>query len=274
MRRLTVGRILSYVLLAAIVIVALAPIVWIILNAFKARVDVIAYPPKLFFTPTLANFERVLQIGTITRGVTNSLIVVPLSLLIGAIFAIPTAYVFARYAFKAKNDLRFFVLSLRFMPPVAAVIPFFIVWLQLGMLDTRAGLIITYLGITISTMLWLSIASFQRVPIEYEEAAQLEGLGSLGVFLRIALPIALPSLLGMAIFVFILAWNEFFLAFVLTSRQAVTMPVAAATFAVMGMEVPWGQLSASIALLMVPPMILSYFFMRYLPSIFGLGTEE
>src|SRR5690606_17210006 len=135
--------------------------------------------------------------------------------------------------------------------------------------DTRVALVATYLSITISTMLWLSIESFKQVPIELEEAAQLEGLGPLGVFLRIALPLAIPSLVGMSMFVFILVWNEFFLAFVLTARQAVTMPVASASFAAVGMEVPWGQLSASISLLLVPPLILSYFFLRYLPNFFG-----
>lgn len=264
-----IRRLPGYLLLALIVLVAVAPIIWIVMSAFKTRVDIISYPPKFLFTPTLANFERVLNIGTIITGLQNSLIIVPAALLIGFILAVPAAYIFARFRFRGKNDLRFFVLSLRFMPPVAAFIPFFLVWLQLDMLDTHAALIITYLSITVSSMLWLSVESFKQIPLELEEAAQLEGLGPLGVFTRIALPLALPSLVGMAMFVFILVWNEFFLAFVLTARKAVTMPVASASFAAVGMEVPWGQLSASIVLLLIPPLILSYFFMRYLPSFFG-----
>ena len=271
MARVIVRRMLGYLLLAAVVVIAVAPIVWIVMAAFKTRVDIISYPPKFFFSPTLANFERVLSIRTIISGVRNSLIIIPSALAIGFIFAVPAAYIFARYNFRAKNDLRFFVLSLRFMPPVAAFIPFFLVWLQLDMLDTHAALIITYLSITIATMLWLSIESFKQVPVELEEAAALEGLGPFGVFTRIALPLALPSLVGMAMFVFILVWNEFFLAFILTAREAVTMPVASASFAAVGMEVPWGQLAASIVLLLVPPLILSYFFMRYLPRFFGTG---
>jgi len=269
MARVTLKKVVANVLLAAVLVVAIAPVVWILLSAFKSRVDIIAYPPKLLFTPTLANFERVLSIGTIVTGVKNSLVVVPAALLIGFLLAVPAAYIFARFDFRAKNDLRFFVLSLRFMPPVAAFIPFFVVWLRFDMLDTRVALVATYLSITIATMLWLSIESFKQVPIEVEEAASLEGLGPLGIFTRIALPLALPSLVGMAMFVFILVWNEFFLAFVLTARKAVTMPVASASFAAVGMEVPWGQLSASIALLLVPPLLLSFFFVRYLPNIFG-----
>lgn len=265
-----IRRVLSLAILSIILLLAIAPIVWIVLNSFKTRVDIISYPPKLFFTPTLENFRRVLQIGTITNGLRNSLIVVPLSLLIGFVLGVPTAYIFARYRFRAKSDLRFFVLSLRFMPPVAVFIPFFLVWLQLGLLDTKGALIATYLSITVSTMIWLSIETFKHLPIEYEEAAELDGLGPFGVFYKIALPLALPSLLGMAVFVFILVWNEFFLAFILTARNAVTMPVASATFAVMGMEVPWNQLSASVTLLMIPPLIFSYFFMKYLPNFFGV----
>ncbi|HLV11152.1 MAG TPA: hypothetical protein VKY42_01770, partial [Trueperaceae bacterium] len=130
MARVTLKKVVANVLLAAVLVVAIAPVVWILLSAFKSRVDIIAYPPKLLFTPTLANFERVLSIGTIVTGVKNSLVVVPAALLIGFLLAVPAAYIFARFDFRAKNDLRFFVLSLRFMPPVAAFIPFFVVWLR------------------------------------------------------------------------------------------------------------------------------------------------
>jgi len=130
--------------------------------------------------------------------------------------------------------------------------------------------VFTYLLLSISAMIWLTIECFIQVPIECEEAAHLDGCSYFQVFTRIALPIALPGLLGMAIFVFILVWNEFFLAFVLTSARAITMPVASAAFAVMGMEVPWGQICASITLLSIPPLIFAYFFMKAMPQIYKI----
>jgi multiple sugar transport system permease protein len=270
MARVRIGRISAHVIIVLGLVIAIAPILWIVFSSFKSRVDIISYPPKFIFAPVIDNYARVLQMDTIVQGLKNSLIVVPLTVALGFLLGVPTAYVFARFSFARKKDLRFFILSLRFMPPVAVVIPFFTIWLRLGLLDSKAALIITYMTISVSSMIWLVIECFKRIPIEYEEAAQLEGLDHFQVLLKISLKIALPSILGMTIFVFILVWNEFFLAFVLTSHNAVTMPVASAAFAVVGMEVPWGQICASITLLLLPPLILSYFFMKYLPNFFNL----
>jgi multiple sugar transport system permease protein len=270
MARVRVGKIAANVVIVIALIVAMAPILWIIFSSFKSRIDIISSPPKFIFTPVIDNYARVFQMDTIVQGLKNSLIVVPCTVALGFLLGVPVAYIFARFSFKRKKDLRFFILSLRFMPPIAVVIPFFTIWLRLGLLDTKIGLIVTYMTISVSSMIWLVIECFRRIPIEYEEAAQLEGLDHLQVLVKISLKIALPSILGMTIFVFILVWNEFFLAFVLTSHNAVTMPVASAAFAVVGMEVPWGQICASITLLLLPPLVLSYFFMKYLPNIFNL----
>jgi multiple sugar transport system permease protein len=263
-------NILGRVLICFILFVALAPILWIILSSFKSRLDIIAYPPKFIFAPVLDNYARVLSMETILTGLKNSAIVSTTSLCLGFILGVPVAYIIARIPFRRSADLRLFVLSLRFMPPVAVVIPFFLMWLRLGLLDRLPGLVFTYLLLTISSMIWLTIECFKQVPIECEEAGHLDGCSYLQVFTRIALPIALPGLVGMAMFVFILVWNEFFLAFVLTSANAITMPVASASFAVMGMEVPWGQICASITLLSIPPLIFSYFFVRAMPQIYSI----
>jgi hypothetical protein len=170
-----------------------------------------------------------------------------------------------------RNNLQHFILSLRFMPPVAVALPFFLIWMRLRLLDSMPAVIFTYLTIAISTMIWLTIECFKQVPVECEEAAHLEGCTQFQVFSRVALPLAIPSILGMCIFIFILLWNEFFLAFVITSQRAVTMPVASAAFAVVGMEVPWGQICASVILLSIPPLILSYFFVKFLPYFFKVS---
>jgi len=266
-----VNKVLITVVIIFVLFLAVAPILWMFISSLKSRVDIISYPPKLIFSPTLDNYRRVLSIPTITRGLKNSFIIVPIALLIGFALGAPVGYIFARIPFRGRDNLRFFVLTLRFMPPVAVAIPFFIMWLRLGMLDTHQALIFTYLIISISTMIWLTIECFKSVPIECEEAAHLEGCTQFQVFSRIVLPLALPSLLGMTMFVFILLWNEFFFAFILTSSRAITMPVASASFAVVGMEVPWGQICASIILLSIPPLILSYFFVRFLPFFFKVS---
>lgn len=263
-----VKTIIVYIIISFILLIALLPILWMLISSFKSKVDIISYPPQLIFSPVLDNFSRIFKIPTLLRSLKNSVIIVPTSLFLGFLFGIPTAYIFARIRFRGSSDLRFFVLTLRFMPPVAVVIPFFTIWLRFGLLDTIPALVFTYLTISISALIWLTIECFKQVPVECEESAHLEGCNQFQVFYKIALPIALPSLLGMAIFVFILIWNEFFLAFVLTSQRAITMPVASASFAIVGMEVPWGQICASIILLSIPPLVLSYFFVKFLPYFF------
>ncbi|NLJ50126.1 MAG: carbohydrate ABC transporter permease [Candidatus Atribacteria bacterium] len=272
MARLNYGRDIFYkIIIILVLLIALAPILWMFLSSFKSRVDIISYPPKFIFTPVMDNYKRVLQMPTLMHGLRNSLIIVPISLLLGFIFGVPVGYIFARIKFKRSADLRFFILSLRFMPPVAVALPFFLIWMRLRLLDSIPAVIFTYLTIAISTMIWLTIECFKQVPVECEEAAHLEGCTQFQVFSRIALPLAIPSILGMCIFIFILLWNEFFLAFVITSQRAVTMPVASAAFAVVGMEVPWGQICASVILLSIPPLILSYFFVKFLPYFFKVN---
>jgi multiple sugar transport system permease protein len=259
-----------YGVIGLILFIAVAPILWLILASFKSRVDIISSPPKFIFTPVLENYVRVFSMPPILNGLKNSIIVSSLSLIIGFVLGIPVSYCIARIPFPGSSHLRLFVLSLRFMPPVAVVLPFFVMWLRLGLLDRIPMLVFTYLLITISSMIWLTISVFKQLPEEYEEAAYLDGASQFQAFFRIALPVALPSLMGMGLFVFILVWNEFFLAFILTSVRSITMPVASAAFAVVGMEVPWGQICASVTLLSIPPLLFSYVFMRFMPAIFEI----
>lgn len=264
------ATLIMYVVIILILFMAMAPILWLVIASFKSREAIIASPPVFIFTPVLDNYIRILGMPPILNGLKNSIIVSSIAMTIGFVLGVPVAYCIARIPFRGKEDLRLFVLSLRFMPPVAVVMPFFIMWLRLGLLDRIPALVFTYLLITISAMIWLTIGVFKQMPEDYEEAAQLDGATHFQIFSKIALPVALPSLIGMSLFVFILVWNEFFLAFILTSVHAMTMPVASAAFAVVGMEVPWGQICASVTLLSIPPLLLSYVFMRFMPMIFEI----
>jgi len=256
-----------YFTVGVIFLIAIFPIYWTAISSFKFVRDIVTPIPKFIFTPTLSNYIDVLKIADIRSGLFNSFIVVTGATLLGFILGVPAAYVLARFSFKHKDDLQFWVLSLRMMPPVAVVIPFISIWLGLGLFDTYISLIITYLLISLPVIVWLSIDCFRSVPIECEEAAMVEGCSYFQVFYKIALPIAGPTLIGGLLFSFILVWNEFFLAFVLTSEK-MTMPVVAAAFAMVGMEIPWGLICASICLLSIPPLILASIFRKFLQSYF------
>lgn len=251
-----------------VVLLALLPVLWTLLSSFKNLKDIISPVPTLVFAPTLANYQSVLSTPSVREGLVNSIIVVGGSLLIGVVLGMPAAYALARYVQRLKGDIQFFMLSLRFMPPIAVALPFIALWLDLGLYDTRFCVIVTYSLVTVSTVIWLGVPAFEQVPRSIEEAAALEGYGPFAIFWKIALPVAAPSLVGAVLFTFVITWNELLIAMALTSRN-VTLPVVAAGFTTLGMEVPWGVINASSIVLALPPLILVGLIMRFIDRYFS-----
>lgn len=267
-----IRRTLSRVLLALLLLVALAPILWTILSAFKKLRDIVTPVPKFFFTPTLENFTTILLNPSIRDGLYNSVVVVGVSVLVGALLGVPAAFGLARLPARAKGEMQFFVLSLRFMPPVAIAIPFIVIYLDLGIYDTLFGLILVYLVTTISTVIWLSVPAFERVPREIEEAAAMEGCSPAEIFLKFSLPIAAPSLFGALVFTFVLVWNELLLALTLAAENG-TLPVVAASITSLGKEVPWGVINAATVILVVPPLVFIGLLMGFINRMVAPGRK-
>lgn len=263
---------LTRLLLLGLVLVALIPILWTVLGAFKRLRDIVTPVPKLFFDPTLENFATILNNPTIRDGLLNSIVVAGLAMVIGAVLGIPAAHTLARHVRRWRDDMQFFVLSLRFMPPVAIAIPFIVIYLDLGIYDTLGGLVLVYLVVTISTIIWLAVPAFERVPRDVEEAALMEGCSDAEVFWRISLPIAAPSLFGALVFTFVLVWNELLLALTLAAQNA-TLPVVAASITSLGKEVPWGVINAATVVLVLPPLLFIGLLMGLINSMARSGPE-
>lgn len=268
-----IKRIFGHVLLAFFAACVLGPLFWTLLNAFKVNADLLTPVPQLFFAPTLDNIAYVLQRDSVFGALYNSLIVCISSVGLGLVLGLPAAYAVARYPNRLTKEVQFFVLSLRFLPPVAVAIPFMVIWLNFGIYDTRIGMIIAYSLITISITIWLAIPSFQRVPKEIEEAARVDGYGPYAVFARVAVPVAAKSLLGALAFSFVLVWNEFLLALMLTSSDAKTLPIVASEMSQLGLSVPWGILNAAVVLLSLPPLLLLGFLSGFLNRAFAQKTR-
>ncbi|ATI41901.1 sugar ABC transporter permease [Pacificitalea manganoxidans] len=243
-------------LLVLAALMVLMPLVWTLLNAFKTNADLLVSTPKLIFSPVWENMDYVLGRRSVSRALVNSLVVCSYAVLLGAVLGVPAAYVIARMKNRVTQEAQFFALSLRFLPPVAVAIPMMVIWLGLDMYDSRPALIITYMTITVSITIWLSVPAFERVPIAIEEAARVDRLGPYAVFFRIALPVAKLQILSAIAFSFILVWNEFLLAMMLTTSRAKTLPIIASEMSQLGMSVPWGILNAAVVLLSLPPLIL------------------
>jgi len=238
-----------------VVLLVVVPILWTLLSAFKNRVDIVTSTPVLIFTPTLDNFLYVLGRESVQTGLLNSIIIAGSAVLIGAVLGLPCAYAVARYPMRLADDIQFFVLSMRFLPPVAVAVPLMVIWLDVGLYDTRIALIVTYTLLTLSTIIWLAIPAFKRVPREIEEAAFVDGYGPYEIFFLVALPVAAKSLIGAIVFAFVLVWNEFLIALMLTTSDAKTLPIVASEMTQLGRDVPWGILNASVILLSLPPLL-------------------
>jgi multiple sugar transport system permease protein len=265
---MTAQRFIARAFLYMMAAVVLFPVFWTLLSAFKQTVDLLTPTPKLFFTPTLENLAYVLGRDSVLQALINSILICGASVLIGIILGLPAAYAVARYPNRWTDEVQFFVLSLRFLPPVAVAIPLMVIWLNLGLYDTRLALIITYSLLTISITIWLAIPGFQRVPKEIEEAARVDGYGPYAVFFRVALPVAMRALLGALAFSFVLIWNEFLMALMLTTSDAKTLPIVASEMSQLGMNVPWGILNAAVVLLSLPPLLLLGLLSGFLNSMF------
>ncbi|ADG19512.1 carbohydrate ABC transporter permease [Paraburkholderia atlantica] len=265
------GRLISrstiLLLGVALAVVAVFPVLWAVLNSLKNLLDIVTPTPRFIFTPTLDNYRQVISSPEVLIALENSSVIVGTAVVLGTLLGVPAAYVIARFHVPAKRDIQFFLLSLRFLPPVAIAIPLIAIWVDLGLYDTRFSMIVTYLLTTLSTITWLSIPVFQRMPREIEEAATLDGYGPYAVFWRIALPTCGNTLLGGIIFSFVLVWNELMMGLALTSSRSATLPVVASAFTSLGQEVPWGVINASTVLLALPPIIFVGVLIRLLNSM-------
>jgi multiple sugar transport system permease protein len=266
---MNLSRRLGQAFLLLMALLVLFPLFWTTLNAFKENVDILTRTPKFVFEPVLDNIVYVLSRPSVLQALMNSLVICLTSVAIGVVLGLPAAYAIARYPGRITQELQFFVLSLRFLPPVAVAIPLMVIWLNLGLYDTRIAMIVTYSLLTISITIWLAVPGFQQVPKEIEEAARVDGYGAYAVFFRIALPVAARTLLGAVAFSFVLIWNEFLIALMLTAGDAKTLPIVASEMSQLGLDVPWGILNAAVILLSIPPLLLLGLLSSFMNSVFS-----
>jgi len=241
------STILIYAQTILLLAVTLFPVLWLIQLSLKVESEAFRMPPKLFFWPTFG----------------NSLIVSVATTLISLLLGVPAAYALSRAGVQADKGIALWILTTRMAPPIAFAIPFFLTYRYLGLIDTLVGLIIIYLTFNLSLVIWMMRTFFDGLPRSLEEAAEIDGAGPWGAFLRIALPLAGPGLVTTAIFCFLFAWNDFFFALVLTRSRAQMAPVAIVNFMnYEGWE--WGKIAAGGCMIMLPVVAFSLLVRRYL----------
>jgi multiple sugar transport system permease protein len=220
-------QILFYGALVLVLVVFIFPFFWMAFNSFKTHEKILEYPPAFVFTPTLDNFKNVLVQSSVLLYTGNSVLVALGSLGVGMILGLPAAYGIARYGHRM---LALGILVCRMIPGISFLVPWFIVFRALGLLDTYIGLIIAHLVITVPLITWIMIGFFEEVPVELEEAARIDGCSRAGVFLRIALPLVRPGLVSAGILALIFTWNSFLFPLILAGVKTKTLPVLVYSF--------------------------------------------
>ena len=256
------------ILLTAVFI--LVPIYWIVSGAFKHQVDI--FQLKLLFTPTLENFEIIFRSPyNLFEKLVNSTLVALSTILIAIPIATMAAYSFSRFRMKGERLMFVTILATQFVPAGVIVLPFFILFRDLGILDTRLALVLVNLSLVMPFAIWMIKGFIDSIPLDSEEAALVDGSSRFQVILNVTLPMALPGVITAGIFCFILAWNEFLFALIITTNKAVTLPVGLSLFhAEEG--VLWHLISAAGIMIMLPMFVLATIIQKHFVQGMTMGA--
>jgi len=265
-------------------VISILPLLWIGATAFKSQSDAIAYPPKLVFQPSLEGFVNLFTVRSrqtpefiaslppadswyeklvrshdmviagpskVIPRFLNSIVIGFGSTFLAVFLGTLAAYAFSRFRVPFADDLLFFILSTRMMPPIAVAVPIYLMYRSLGLYDTQLGMILLYTSVNVSLAVWLLKGFMDEIPREYEEAALIDGYTRLQAFYRVVLPQAITGIAATAIFCLIFSWNEYAFALLLTSGEAQTMPPFIPFIIGEGGQ-DWPAVAAATTLFLVP----------------------
>jgi multiple sugar transport system permease protein len=263
-----------------VVFASLFPVIWMFLTSLKQGTDTMAFPPKIFFRPTLENFEELFAVTGRFEGaymlklyLPNSLIICITSTLFTLTVSVLAAFSIARFRFLGRRLLMFLVICTRMFAPIAMVIPLFIMVNKLGMLDSKITLIIIYTGINIPFAIWMLKGFIDEIPETLEDAAMVDGCTKFNALRRVTLPLISPGVAAVGIFTFLLCWNDFQIAFFLVSRHAKTLPLQSLAF-ITEAGTYWGAMSAYGSLVILPAIIFAYFCQKYITRGLTMGAVK
>jgi multiple sugar transport system permease protein len=257
-----------YLVIGAVCVANFLPYLYVVLTGFMDSATANSPEPRWLFTPTLEAFRYLILEKDLMHNFRNSVIVSLAATVLSVVIGTFCAYAIARYDFGGRDDVSFWILTNRMMPPVAVLIPIFVTFQTLRLLDTLTGLIILYTAMQLPFVVWMLIGYFRDIPRRYEESAMMDGDTWFQAFRKVTLPLMMPSIAATAIFVMILSWNEFTFALFLTSGAARTMPPAIMAYSI-GADISWNVLGAAVVMITAPLILFVLILQR--PLINGLS---
>jgi multiple sugar transport system permease protein len=258
------------VFVTVLCLISVFPIFWTFLTSIKKSVDQFAMPPVWIFNPTNQNYINVFIKQPFLKFFMDSFITSAFATAIIIICGSLAAYSISRYKTKGQHMAKL-VLILRILPPVAIILPIFILFKTYGLLDSYIGLILLYSAFNLPFGIWLMIGFFQDLPIELEEAGMVDGCSRFTAMWKIIFPLSRPGLAATSILCLIQCWNEYLFALILCSFNVKTLPVGVAQF-VQEHQILWGELTAAAICIMLPIFIFGMFIQKHLVRGLTVGA--
>ncbi len=280
-RALRPGRIARVVFIVFYLCFLLLPLYWVAVTSIKPQDDLLTDPPTWWpANPTGLHYTTALNAFRGRDGLENSLIIASSATVLAILIGTSAAYSMARFRTGGKH-LAFWFLSQRIMPPIAIIIPVFLLfarytneWLGISLVDTHLGLILLYTVFALPFTVWMMFAYFRQMPPELEEAALVDGCSRLQALMKVAWPLAAPGIVSAAAFAFILSWTEFIFALVLTRTHSVTLPVALAGIITGFQGNQYGEASALTMVSLIPALLIGILIQRHLVRGLTLGAVQ
>ncbi len=262
------------VLMTAFVIAYLVPVYWIVVTSFKPEARSLTWPPQ--FIPrevTLDNYRVAFEFRSVFWYMKNSLIISAGSVLVSMVLGGMAAYSFAKMKWgrKSKQNLLLWIMGLKIMPPIAVVVPIYLIFIYLKLIDSFIGMIIAYIFFNLPFVIWLAYGYFKELPNEIIEAAGMDGCGFGRLMARIVVPLTAPGLITVFLLTFMTSWNEFLFAVKLSAFRVRTLPVLISGF-IIDRGLLWGQVCAVATIAVIPVVLMSLFIQRYIVAGLTFGA--
>ena len=260
--------------IVVMLVVILFPLYWMVASSLKTESQIFSIPPVWLFKPDFSAYAQSIQQDNVLGALLNSFIVTASSVALGLIVGAPAAYGIARFQFRGRRDVWFWYVTNWMLVPVVILIPFYLTASALHLINNLIVLVLVYQVFIVPLVVWLMVDQFRAVPIDLEEAAQLDGLSRFGAFLRICLPLVKPGIAVSAILAGIFAWNDLLYGFILTPGRSVrTAPMIVLTY-LGGYIVPWPKVMAGATLVTAPVIVGGIIVHKYIARGLTLGAVK
>lgn len=269
------NRISRYIYHALLWIVALlffSPVAWIIASSFKTRTDLLASPPKVFFSPTIENYIDLFQRPDFLQQLSNSFFISVSAVVIAVLVSFLASFSFSRFHPRGTGFIMFLLLSIRMLPGAAVIVPIFLMYVAFGWKDSHVALILFYTMFSIPFSVWILKGFIDGVSRRFDETGLVHGGSWLHIMFRVVLPQVVPGLIAAFIFNLIFVWNEFLFNYIVGGRHTTTIPVGLSTGLYSSGGVDWAFVSTLTTVYLIPPVVAIYLFQKYLLVGMTFGT--